>query len=188
LLDVILLTESVPPPELVTVKVAVPDVPLFTGLPKVGAVDEKTGGVIAPEGPEYERVSRTHFGVATVHEIMIWRAYISGAVGAAYRKMHAFGYGLDDCKAFRFWDGPQPVAITGGNAKALVLARGGKTMAIVTDFGEGGVVRLKPDAKTLGLPADFSARDAESGETLTVEKGEAAVTLRRHDFRMVIME
>ncbi|MBI4028509.1 MAG: hypothetical protein HY360_26215 [Verrucomicrobia bacterium] len=158
-----------------------------TGL-QAGLMPIVIGGVIGEEGPLYERVSRTHFGVATVHEIMIWRAYISGAIGKCYKVMREFGYGLDDCKVFRFWDGPQPVAITGGNAKALVLARGGKAMAIVTDFGEGGVVRLKPDAKTLGLPADFSVRDAESGEALTVEKGEAAATLRRHDFRMVIME
>jgi hypothetical protein len=155
---------------------------------QAGLVPITLGGVVGEQGPQYEWASRTHFGVAAVHEIKIWRAYISGAIESAYRKLHEFGYGLDDCKVWRYWNGPQPVTITGGNVKALVLARAGKAMIIVTDFGNGGELRLRPDAKALGLKPEFQARDAESAEPIPVTNSEVTLPIKRHDFRMVVLE
>ena len=45
LLELMSLTERVPPPVLVTVKVAVPVDPLVTGVLKVGDVVENAGGI-----------------------------------------------------------------------------------------------------------------------------------------------
>jgi len=155
---------------------------------QAGLVPITLGGVVGPEGPQYEWASRTHFGVAAVHEIKMWRAYISGAVGSAYRKLHEFGYGLDDCKVWRFWDGPQPITISGGTTKALVIARPGKAMVVVTDFGDGGELQMKVDTAKLGLAPSFAAKNAETGEALAVADLTVRFRLKRHDFVLIQME
>ena len=50
--------------------------------------------------------------------------------------------------------------------KTLVLARGGKAMAVVTSYGPGGEVVLNFDRNALDLADNVTAVDVESGRRL----------------------
>lgn len=155
---------------------------------QAGLVPLVLGGVMTQNQAEMDRVSRTQFGVAAIHEIKIWRPGCSGEIGKVYRTLYEWGYGADDCRVFTYWEPGQPVSIRGGTVKALVLSRPGKAMILITDFGNGGSLTVMPDLKALGLKPAFVAKDAETGEALMVRDGSLSVVLKRHDFRMVTLE
>ena len=56
---------------------------------------------------------------------------------------------------------------------------------IVSDWADGGVARVAPDAAALGLGEGFRAFDFETGDELTVSGGAVEVALARHDFKIV---
>lgn len=70
------------------------------------------------------------------------------------------GYGLPDCRVWRFWDDPQPIQVEGVPVKALTLARAGKAMIVLTSFGPAGEVTIKINRQMLGLGEDVVAVNA----------------------------
>jgi len=153
-----------------------------------GLVPAGLGGMMGNDPQETKRLSRTFFGVALVHEIRPWGYFDSDELHRANMPLYEFGYGLEDCKVWRYWDAGQPVRVAGGDTKALVLARAGKAMVIVTDFGGGGEFRMAASAKKLGLRSDFAAKDAQTGEAIQLTDGIVHFPLQRHDFRMIALE
>ena len=132
-----------------------------------------------------ERITRSALGVSLTHEIKC---------GLWYGKLHErtteilanFGYGLPDCRVWRYWDGAQPVQATGVPVKALVLARAGQALVALASYGPAGDVRVSLDRAVLGLSGDLEAANAETGEPLAViAPGQFKLTLPRHDFRLV---
>jgi hypothetical protein len=100
-----------------------------------------------------------------------------------------FGYGLPDCRVWRWWDEGLPLKTSGAPAKTLALARGGKAMIVVASCGPEGEVALDLDLKTLGLPESASARNAETGAAIrSAAPGRYAFPLARHDFCVVGIE
>lgn len=134
-----------------------------------------------------DRLVRTALGVALTHEMRM--GVDGGGVNQAVGTLLCnFGYGLPDCRVWRYWDAAQPVKTTGAKAKLLVLARGGQAMIVVASYGPGGAVTLDLD-KTLGLPDDAVATNAETGERLAQPApGRIELALPRHDFRIVRIE
>lgn len=133
-------------------------------------------------------INRTRTGVCLVHELRVWD-WQPKEMWELYRKLFDFGYGEPDCRVFNYWDEGFPLQISGVNAKALLLLRGNKALAIVTDYGEGGKATVQLDLTRLKLPATIKPRDLESGEALErPAPGAAAFSLKKHDFRVVIWE
>lgn len=133
-------------------------------------------------------INRTRTGVCLVHEIRAWD-WQPKEMWDLYKKMFDFGYGEKDCRVYNYWDEGFPLRVEGVNAKAIVLVRGGKALAIVTDYGEGGECRLKLDMAALKLPATIKASDVETGEAIaSPAPGEAAFTLKKHDYRAVVWQ
>jgi hypothetical protein len=132
-----------------------------------------------------ERITRSALGVSLTHEIKC---------GLWYGKLHehttavlaTFGYGLSDCRVWRYWDGMSPVTLEGAPAKPLVLARDGNVLLVVASYGPAGDVRITLDRQRLNIPADAAAVNAETGEPLNrLAPGQFSVTLPRHDFRIL---
>ncbi|MCX7010196.1 MAG: DUF6067 family protein [Kiritimatiellaeota bacterium] len=132
-----------------------------------------------------ERLSRSALGVSLTHEIKFGRS--DWASGDRVRtSMSEFGYGLPDCRVWRYWDDDQPLTITGAPAKTLVLARDGEALLVVCSYGPGGDVTLRLDKAKLGLTADVTAVNAESGETIErLAPGCFRLPLPMHDFRLI---
>jgi len=131
------------------------------------------------------RITRSALGVSLTHEIKC---------GLWYGKLHErttailanFGYGLPDCRVWRYWDGAQPLQTAGVPVKTLVLARGGEALVIVASYGPGGGVCFNLDRAALGLSGDLVAVNAETDEGF--EKGspdQFKLSLPRHDFRII---
>jgi hypothetical protein len=96
------------------------------------------------------------------------------------------GYGLPDCRVWRFWDDPQPVQVEGVPAKTLTLARAGKAMIVISSFGPAGEVTFKVNPQMLGLGEDVVAVNAETSEPLAQPgPGSFRLILPRHDFRLI---
>jgi hypothetical protein len=138
----------------------------------------------------YERpgLRRSALGAALTHEM---RFSASGdAEGSRIGGLLCrFGYGMKDGRVWRWWDEGLPAKTSGAPAKVLALSRGGKAMIVVASYGPGGEVTLDLDLKTLGLPEEAAARNAETGAALrTVAPGRYAFPLARHDFCVVGIE
>jgi hypothetical protein len=155
---------------------------------QAGLVPAGLGGMITNDVVELKRISRTFFGVALVHEIKPWGYFDSDELHRANRPLYEFGYGQDDCRVWRYWDAEQPVRVTGGDAKALVLARAGKALVVVTDFSGGGEYHLRVDVPRLRLPKGFVATDAQTGEALPVTARNISLTIPKHDFKMILLQ
>ena len=132
-----------------------------------------------------ERLNRSALGVALTHEIKfgLWYGPLHERTTAA---LADFGYGLPDCRVWRYWDEAPPVRTTGASVKSLVLARDGRAMLVVASYGEGGEAQLDLDLAPLGLPDDAEAADVETGERLErIGPGRFRLRLPTHDFRLV---
>jgi len=138
-------------------------------------------------GVTREWLHRTVMAVCLVHEIKIFEG--TRDVVRAQNRMAEFGYGLPDCKVYRYWEEPHPIATKGAAVKTLVLQRGKRALIVVGSFGEGGDCTLKPDLKALGLPKTAKAVNAEKEQQLqSVEPGTFVLPIKKHDVAFVLVE
>jgi len=146
------------------------------------------GGFYDDKDPAWEWCMRTRLGVCLVHEIRVWDWHPAFHY-EMYGKLFNFGYGDKDCRVYNYWDEGFPLEVAGCNAKGIVMVKGPKAIAIVTDYGEGGTCTLKLDLGKLGLPATVKPSDFETGEAMTgMAPGEVTFPLKKHDFRAVLLE
>ena len=132
-----------------------------------------------------ERITRSALGVSLTHEIKcgLWYGPLHERTTAI---LATFGYGLPDCRVWRYWDARQPVVTTGVPAKTLVLARAGQALLAVASYGPGGDVQISLDRVVLGLTGGAVAVNAETGESIEkIAPGQFKLSLPRHDFRLV---
>ncbi|MDD5704395.1 MAG: DUF6067 family protein [Kiritimatiellae bacterium] len=141
------------------------------------------GGNWDPKGPRYEWLMRNRLGVCLVHEI--W-AHCAGK--DPYAKLFEFGYGSPGCTVYNYWQDGHPAIVTGDQVigKTLVIAKPGAAIVAITDYGEGGLCRVKLDLAKLGLDQDVAAVNFESGESVKrIAPGEFEVQIPKHDFRII---
>ena len=162
---------------------------------QAGLIPSVIDGVLE-SAAKREWLNRTEFGAITVHEIKLGETRVNAdELAKAYTTLFGFGYGLEDCRVYRYWEPGQPVTIRAADAKALVLTRPSKdfpghskSLIIVCDFGNGGEVGMKLDATSIGLRAGYTARDAETGTSLTLAGNRVTFSIAAHDFRMIALE
>ncbi len=143
------------------------------------------GGFYDEKDPAWNWCMRTRLGVCLVHEIRVWDWHPAFHY-ALLKKLFDFGYGDKACRVYNYWDEGFPLSVTGCDAKGIVMVKGQKAIAIVTDYGEGGTCTMKLDLGKLGLPATVKPSYRESGEALTAAgPGEASFPLKKHDFKAV---
>jgi len=77
---------------------------------------------------------RTGLAVCLPHEIR----QKDGGPDAAFAQaaLDDFGYGLPDCKVYRYWDEGHPLEASGARIRGLVLARGGKALLAIGNYGQ----------------------------------------------------
>ncbi len=100
-----------------------------------------------------EWLFRTVLAVCLPHEIKIYQG--TKDVSFVHRHLADFGYGESDCKVLRYWDEGYPLKATGAKTYALVLARDGRAMLAVGNFGAG---EANPDG---GVPQQGDAPSLE---------------------------
>jgi len=83
------------------------------------------------------------------------------AVAFAQTELARFGYGMPDCRVFRYWEAGFPLKAEGAEMRALVLARGGKAMIALGNFGPAGAAGATKPADQEGGP---SLEDYDAGQ------------------------
>ncbi len=128
---------------------------------------------------------RTVLAVCLPHEMK----FHAGDAAFATKLLEDFGYGLDDCKVYRYWEPNAPLVATGADVRALVLGRGARAMLVVGSFGQGGDCTLQLDLAALKLPHGCKARNAETGQELTAKApGLFVLPIVKHDVAFVVVE
>ncbi len=135
-------------------------------------------------GVSREWLHRTGMAVCFPHEIRMHAG--DQAVSLVQTQLARFGYGLPNCRVFRYWEDGFPLRSEGAEMRALVLARGGKAMIAMGNYGPskagGDANATQPrdapsledyDAGQRGVkePADQAkpAAPADKDETYTVK-------------------
>lgn len=143
------------------------------------------GGYYSATEDVRPRIDRTRTGVCLVHELRVWD-WRPKEMWDTYKQMFDFGYGEKDCRVYNYWDDGFPLTIGGVTAKAILLVRGPRALAVVTDYGGGGDCTVKLDLKAIGLPDTVRPKDLEKGQELSAPgPGQATFNLPKHDFRVI---
>ncbi len=85
---------------------------------------------------------RTVMATCIPHEIKIDQG--STDVKFVQEQLTKFGYGLPDCKVYRYWDENYPLKAEGAKIHALVLARGGRAMLAIGNYGPSLAAAAEP--------------------------------------------
>jgi hypothetical protein len=84
-------------------------------------------------GVSVEWLNRTAMAVCIPHEIKVYQG--TKEVTFVQEQMATFGYGQPKCKVFRYWEDGFPLKTEGANMRALVLARDGKALIALGNYG-----------------------------------------------------
>ncbi|MBS3762894.1 MAG: hypothetical protein KGZ25_06280 [Planctomycetes bacterium] len=115
------------------------------------------------------KARKTRFAGLMVHEI---RTRPTGKVDRGLlNKMLQFGYGLEGCRVYNYWDARKPLETSDPKCKWLLAENQGKLMLLLCTWNaeKGEVeVRLDHDALHSGIR---EARNAETGKSIDVKGG-----------------
>jgi len=117
---------------------------------------------------------RTGLAVCLPHEIR----QKDGGPDAAFAQaaLEDFGYGLPDCQVFRYWEEKHPLEATGARIRGLVLARQGKALLAIGNYGKEpapGEQAAAADA----APAEQAPASVEDYDAAVARKGKDAADL-----------
>jgi hypothetical protein len=109
---------------------------------------------------------RTGLAVCLPHEIR----QKDGGPDAAFAQaaLDDFGYGRPDCKVFRYWEEGHPLEATGARIRGLVLARDGKALLAIGNYGK------EPAPGEQAAAADAMPADAAPASVEDYDKGVAS--------------
>lgn len=153
-----------------------------------GTVPLVLSGIYSSREKSAEWLTRSLFATTSVYEIKVWPTFqMDKKAWAQWQKLlFDFGYGNEECEVYRFWENA-PFSLNREDARAIVMRHGTKLLCIVSDFGNGGDTVLTLDA-SLTEGKDFQCRDAETGEALPCADGKLRFDLKKHDFKIVLLE
>jgi hypothetical protein len=146
------------------------------------------GGHPEANDPRVDFMYRTRLGVTLVHEVQVFD-YRPERDREIYERLYEFGYGTDACRVFNYWQEGHPVRVGGADARTLALAKDGRAVLVVADYGEGGDCVVTLDIGKLGLKPEAAASDLETGEPIQRSApGVFTFPIKKHDFRILHVE
>jgi hypothetical protein len=122
-------------------------------------------------GTTREWLFRTAMAVCFPHEIKVYQG--TKDVSFIQDRLDEFGYGLPDCKVFRYWEPDFPLETEGANMHALVLTSGGKAMIALGNYGPA---KSKPEAMDDGATDDPSLEDYDAAQRGLKKPGKTATS------------
>jgi hypothetical protein len=132
-------------------------------------------------------VNRTRIAACLPHELKVWQ--VDGQYGTLLKELVAMGYGTPECAVYRYWDENPVAKVEGIDGIWIVIAGKEKSMLVVSDYGNGGVAKVKLDTKRLGLPANFTAVNWEKTNETVRASGRVLELkdFKKHDFRALVI-
>jgi len=119
-----------------------------------------TGNILkGGDGVSREWLHRTGMAVCFPHEIRMHQG--DNSVSFVQTELARFGYGMPDCRVFRYWEDGFPLRTQGAEMRALVLARGGKALIALGNYGPA---RAAVQASASTATAGPSLEDYDAGQ------------------------
>jgi len=119
-----------------------------------------TGNILkGGEGISREWLHRTGMAVCFPHEIRMHQG--DNSVSFVQSELARFGYGMPDCRVFRYWEAGFPLRTQGAEMRALVLARGGKALIALGNYGRA---KVAAQASAGTASAGPSLEDYDAGQ------------------------
>jgi len=152
---------------------------------------------------EVEWIHRTFNGVVLTHELIpIWygvnthipyeerqeRMTNHRLCYETSKLLLEIGLGTQGCRTYNYWGKDYPLTIEGTETSSVVHRGEGKTVIIVTDWAEGGEVKLTVDAQRLNLKPGFIATEFETGGPVSQQGNTITFDLKKHDYRTIVVE
>jgi hypothetical protein len=137
---------------------------------------------------DLKRVMRAYTGMCLLNDVLP-SANPNGNNPECWRARDAFGIAADDVSFVPYWT----AADTGlkSDAKDVQVSawkRPGKVLLAVVNRGEAGTSKVNVPLAALRLTGGpFTARDAETGEPLSLDGTILSVTIPRHDYKQVLV-
>ena len=146
-------------------------------------LDGITGLNGAENKEERIRVTRTMMASLLVHEVRptIPRGSESNSVIDIMNTLMDFGIGADDCVYTAYWDAANPIACSDKDVLVSVYRRGGRFLAVCGSWADGD----RDVELSLKRGAIASAKNAETGESISVSGGRVRFRLAKHDLAIV---
>jgi hypothetical protein len=152
---------------------------------------------------EVEWLHRTFNGVILTHELIPCWYSVNTFTSPEERRerttsrdlyyntrklLFEIGIGTDTCRTYNYWGKDYPLTIEGTDTSSILHRGARKTVIMVTDWAEGGTVKLTVDTDALDLPPEFRATDFETGEPIAREGSTLTFELRKHDYKTVVID
>ena len=134
---------------------------------------------------EYRRLERTCRDGLLVHEIR-WTPSLN--TRRLPKPFVDFGYGLEDCDVWNYWQDNPPVQVDDPECKWLLLRRDGQLMILFVTWNDKAE-RVEVEVDTDALEVDVKrAVDTDSGETMEVVDGDFAFSMSGYGTRIYRLE
>jgi hypothetical protein len=128
---------------------------------------------------------RTKFGTFMVHEIRWWGAG-EDTEAPLIKIVKDFGYALDDCRVWNYWDNGYPVRPSDPEAKSLLLKRGDELLLVVCTWNpQPATVTFTLDAKVIGVAPTTAANAEKPEETYALKNGAFILPLEGYGVRIL---
>ena len=129
-------------------------------------------------------IERSNIGVSLTFEL--WWRRGPQSYHDLYARIRKWGYGDPATKVWNWWDGERyPVAVKGIESSSVAMAKDGKALAIVSNWGADETAGISFDAAKLGLSSAVEAADFETGERLALDGASVSFPLKKGDFRII---
>jgi len=132
---------------------------------------------------QHQIAKRTRFGAFMVHEIKPEQ----GDDNDLFMRVYNFGYGLEGCQVWNYWQEDYPVKVSAPQAKSILMKKGNELMLVVCTWDQNpSTVTFTFDPKTVG-PLPASAANYESGAALPwdAQNGKISLDLDGYGVRIV---
>jgi len=97
-----------------------------------------------------------------------------------------FGYGIDDCEVYNYWQDEYPLAATDEQVKSLLLKHGNEVMIVLATWNsQPAEVKLSLNAPVLKVKRLSEAVNAETGERLPLNANTITVDLEGYGVRIL---
>ena len=145
----------------------------------------EAGTSIPYESEQGKKIACNRLIAMMVHEI---KPDPNGGNCAMMHPILKFGYGMDDCLVWNYWDAGHPVRSDDPQVKTLLLKRGGELMLLLATWNSAAaVVELSIDEKTTGIrPKDaWELTVDDEKRALPLQDGKLRLSLEGYDTRLI---
>ena len=146
-------------------------------------------GLVGQDPKKLAWAGRTEAGVALTFELRVapWPA-VTPCYWRNFKRLVKFGYGRPGVRVWNYWRRNYPMLVRGDKTSSIVVSKPGRALVVVSDWGNGGTIRLRPDLAVLHLPGRLTATNAETGKPVPVAAdGIVEFPLKRFDFKMLLL-